>query len=632
MNESTGSLQSTPDKPRGTILVVEDSAIQAKILSRLLEKHGYDVTVAVDGIDALERLKGQAFSLVLSDVRMPRMNGIELCKAITGDDTLRAVRVMLVTSLSAPEDIIEGIEAGADNYIVKPYREQHLLDKVREELNGATPPRAHEDPITTKISINGKGHTLTAPPGQFLKLMTSTYENALQQNEELLEKQAELAKLNKKLEANLEALQLSERQQRASEERFRSIVQLIPDIVFRTDLDGNFIFLNNAVRNIGYDPDELLGKHFSIIIDPVDLEKCSRDKVLERYGGKHTGDADAPKLFDERRTGARATRGLEVHLMGKVASKNIEAEVFRITGEVNSSGYYEGGEVSSHELAGTVGAIRDITERKQFEEQLRTLNLSLEEKVSERTRDLVVANQSLESTLEQLRDSQEKIIQSEKLSALGSLVAGVAHEMNNPLMGALNYVQYAERKVEDEKTRLYLGKAERDIQRAAKIVSNMLRFARAPSGDIGQVSVREIVDSTVELMAADYRKNDISLAIDIPEDLPEVRGTFEGLQQVLINLMTNAMHALESESVRKVNLRALRQDRGVRLEVEDSGKGVDLQNLRRIFDPFFTTKPPGKGTGLGLPVSADLVSSFGGSLSCDSDFHEGARFIVDLVE
>ncbi len=630
MTEQTNVADSPEQGTGPKILVVEDSAIQATMLNRLLNQAGYHTEVATDGLAALERLREQEFDLVLSDVNMPRMNGIELCKAITQDKALQKVSVMLVTTLSAPEDICEGIEAGADGYIVKPYREQYLLSKVKQELAAPRPKQEREPAIKANVDIGGKIHTVTASPSQFLKLMISTYENALQQNEELIANQFELTSLNKRLEANIEALSTSEQEQRASEERFRSIVQLIPDIVFRIDLDGKFIFINDAIQSLGYIPEDLLGKHFSTIIDAPDLERCSSEKMLPRYGGKETGDAGAPKLFDERRTGARATRGLEVHLLGKLTTQNRHPEIFRITGELNSSGYYQGNSIGEHGLAGTVGAIRDITERKLFEEKLNALNLSLEEKVGERTRDLVNVNQNLERTLDQLKTTQESIIQSEKLSALGTLVAGVAHELNNPLMGALNYVQYAIKKIDDEKLVKNLGKAEKNIERAAKIIHNMLNFARKPSGEIERVSVKEAVQSAAELLAADYLHNQITLNIEIPEDLPKVQARQDGLQQIFLNLLTNAMHELTDKTIREVNVRARAQDDAVHVEVSDSGNGIAEENLRRIFDPFFTTKPPGTGTGLGLSISSKLMSTFGGELHCDNNPGKGATFVMKL--
>lgn len=155
---------------------------------------------------------------------------------------------------------------------------------------------------------------------------------------------------------------------KVSEEKFGSLVLTIPDIIYRIDPDGNFIFLNDAVRSIGYEPEELIGKHFSEIIYPPDVEDVSRSKVLPKYAGKITGDEWAPKLFDERRTGKRKTTGLKMRFVtrgGKCIKPGLTVPMGQelIIGEVSSSGMYEIDFDTKNEVFfGTVGVIRNITD------------------------------------------------------------------------------------------------------------------------------------------------------------------------------------------------------------------------------------------------------------------------------
>jgi len=145
-----------------------------------------------------------------------------------------------------------------------------------------------------------------------------------------------------------------------------SIIQNITDvdIVYKIDSDGNFTFINNAVKQLGYEPNELIGKHYSILIHPDDHDNVSRSKVLPKYKGKKTGDKNSPKLFDERRTKARSTQNLEVRLLSK--DKQV------CVGEVTASGsYIPSPEDESKEFSGTIGVIRNITEKKRLEKQLR---------------------------------------------------------------------------------------------------------------------------------------------------------------------------------------------------------------------------------------------------------------------
>ncbi len=217
-----------------------------------------------------------------------------------------------------------------------------------------------------------------------------------------------------------------------SKEQFSTLVQTIPDIVYLIDKDGIFHYINNAVRNLGYEPRELTGKHFSCIIFSADIPAVSRDEVLKRMSGKITGDDNAPKLFDERRSGKRKTTGLEVRLVTK--KREIHDALIETYGEpevaaeINSSGLFvtesaAKGDGSSKEkekntikvFFGTVGVIRDITARKRMENELKAHHERLEALVEERTNDLVNANNELRKVIdvrhqieEALRDSEER--------------------------------------------------------------------------------------------------------------------------------------------------------------------------------------------------------------------------------
>lgn len=183
---------------------------------------------------------------------------------------------------------------------------------------------------------------------------------------------AALASANEALRAEINVRQTAEEHLRQSEERFRSLVQTIPDIVYRLDADGKIIFVNNAVKYLGYEPEEMLGRHFHVLLHPEDAEKVSRSHVLPNFKGKATGPRNAPKLFDERRTGKRATRNLEVRLMPKNAAGDPMVGNVFACGEIISIGQFDKDIiVKEKKFLGTVGIIRDVTERKRAESALR---------------------------------------------------------------------------------------------------------------------------------------------------------------------------------------------------------------------------------------------------------------------
>jgi PAS domain S-box-containing protein/putative nucleotidyltransferase with HDIG domain len=163
-------------------------------------------------------------------------------------------------------------------------------------------------------------------------------------------------------------------------ERYVAIIKALPDIVYRIDPEGKFIFVNDSVRSLGYEPEELIGEHFSKIVHPDDVKLFARNFVLPKYRGKVTGDDNAPKLFDERRTGTRKTRDLEVRLILKRKKKNMDERIGTVIafGDVSSTGHYDREiEEEDKQFLGTLGIIRDITERKKAEELLQKLNRAL---------------------------------------------------------------------------------------------------------------------------------------------------------------------------------------------------------------------------------------------------------------
>jgi PAS domain S-box-containing protein len=217
----------------------------------------------------------------------------------------------------------------------------------------------------------------------------------------------------------------------------------------------------------------------------------------------------------------------------------------------------------------------------------------------------------------QVLEARERMIQIEKLSSLGTMVGGVAHEINNPLMGVMNYVEYARDKAIDPKSIEVLGSALHEIDRIREIVQHMLVFVRTDGAHQVRCNVHDSVKQTAALLEGEFRKNAVQLQIDLPEDLPLVKCSAGSLQQVLVNLLLNARDAVAGQAEQRITIRGQHMDGKIILSVCDNGPGVKDDIRQKIFDPFFTTKPIGKGTGLGLAVSQQLVEEVGGSLSYD---------------
>jgi two-component system NtrC family sensor kinase len=218
------------------------------------------------------------------------------------------------------------------------------------------------------------------------------------------------------------------------------------------------------------------------------------------------------------------------------------------------------------------------------------------------TRSVVVLVEDV--TDEQSMEAQ--LIQSEKLAAVGQLVSGVAHELNNPLTSIAGLSELLlEQREGGPKDRDHLQVIHEQAERAGRIVRNLLTFARPGSGDALPVDIGEVVRRTLQLMSYDLRIKNIRVVQDLAPELPAVLGDRNALQQVVLNLLSNAAHAVQhlpAEAVRTITVRTW-ADTQVHLRVADTGPGVAETIAPQIFTPFFTTKEPGKGTGLGLSIT-----------------------------
>jgi len=193
----------------GTILIVEDSRTQAEQLKYTLEEYGYTVTVARNGKEALTSLEQETPTMVISDIVMPVMDGYEMCREIKNDPTLKEIPVMLLTNLSQPEDVLKGLESGADNFIRKPYDENYLLSRVQDIITTRTLRKNENLQVGIKLHFAGNTHTINSDRKQILDLLISTFESAVLQNRDLLKAQVELKALNAELETRAKQLELA---------------------------------------------------------------------------------------------------------------------------------------------------------------------------------------------------------------------------------------------------------------------------------------------------------------------------------------------------------------------------------------------------------------------------------------
>ena len=230
---------------------------------------------------------------------------------------------------------------------------------------------------------------------------------------------------------------------------------------------------------------------------------------------------------------------------------------------------------------------------------------------------------------EDLRKTQEQLLQSEKMSAVGQLIAGVAHELNNPLTAILGYAQLLESEGLNERAQEYVGKLFKQAQRTHRVVQNLLSFARQRTPQRDDVDLRKVLDETLALRDYDLKTNNIHVEREVPSESVTVVADPHQIEQVFLNIINNAVDAiLETGHAGKLKIRIFSENGQVCTQFTDDGPGI--KDPKRIFDPFYTTKSVGKGTGLGLSICYGIVKEHGGDITAHNAPEGGAVIEVRL--
>ncbi len=252
-----------------------------------------------------------------------------------------------------------------------------------------------------------------------------------------------------------------------------------------------------------------------------------------------------------------------------------------------------------------------------------------------------LAQEELKKAYEQLKLTQAQLVQSAKMSSLGVLAGGVAHEINNPLTGVLNNVQLISMIVETKKDfnladfKELLTIIEGSALRCVKIVKSLLGFSHASDETTQDVSLNEIINNVVVLIESEMNLQNIFIEQKLTPDLPLIIADSQLIQQVIIDIITNAKWAIMkkpggAQGVITIKTESDTKNKRVFLYIQDTGMGIAKENLEKIFEPFFTTKPVGEGTGLGLSIVYSIIKKHNGTIEVQSEVNQGTTFKITL--
>ncbi len=234
------------------------------------------------------------------------------------------------------------------------------------------------------------------------------------------------------------------------------------------------------------------------------------------------------------------------------------------------------------------------------------------------------------SMAEELTKSQTQLIQSEKLSAMGQMAGGLAHELNSPLAGLLPMLEkYKNEAEKDSRTYTELSLMHKACEYMAKIVRDFGVFSRESKGEFSELDLNTVIEDTLSFSKSRSKQKNIQIIKEYKDNICKVMGEKTSLQQVILNIMGNAVDAMTEGGIFTIKTGRL-DDNKVYIEFIDNGSGINRENLGKIFDPFYTTKRPGKGTGLGLSISFGIIEKHGGEITVESEPGKGTKFTVLL--
>lgn len=720
-----------------SVLIVNDEPDQLTLMGRMLAKAGYSVLTAVDGVDGLTVAKRERPDLVISDVSMPRMNGLEFCEKMRADTELKTVPILLVSAHQKDtESAVAGLRAGADDYLEIPFDSARLVAKVSRLLERSRLEASYRDLVEqatdmiftqdlagrlTSINLAGErflgrkqedliGNSFFSVFGVIPE--SNGFAGSLNRAQEATEFRHQFVahsaagedrwldlivspikdRLNETVGFRGLARDITERKRfeealRDSEERYRLLFESTPQPIWVYNEDTlTFLAVNEASTRIyGYSRDEFLSMTIDdlrpdediptlMIKNAADADELvisspwrhqTRDKKIIYvemsshpvvFDGKNSrlvivNDVTERKLLDEKQQRLHTSLQqsamewrqtfnaidfpvLIVDLDGTIKRSNLAAE--QIVGvEVDQILGKTVGELGDHQpwrkAASLIQTIRHyhtpVAEEVKDEASGKTWAITLyhiNEFGSVGERAILIAQD-----ITKRAELEASLRQSEMMSLLGSLVAGVAHEVRNPLFGISSILDAFETRFSDRtEYQRYTNVLRDEIGRLTVLMEELLEYGKPFRGDLYLVSMEEMISRSVRACMPAAEVAQVKLAGGVEESLPKIRIDRRRLSKVFVNLIENAVQHSPAGSVVSVEAEKV-MDGGnewVQCAIRDSGPGILPEDLPKIFEPFFSKRRG--GTGLGLAIAHRIMQEHGGKMIAGNNPEGGACMIA----
>ncbi|MFZ0545223.1 MAG: response regulator [Candidatus Promineifilaceae bacterium] len=669
-----------PDNHSDThILVVDDEPDIAESLGDfLIHKEGYQVSRVYSGEDAIIFLQETAdgtirsVDLVLLDVMMPGISGLEVLAWIRDHPTLQFLRVIVLTAVSGRQKTVEALSIGADDYITKPYHYSELVARVKTIL------RSRE----LEKQLQHQSHQL-AMLNQVSRAVTAT----LSVND-VLKKAAKGA--HTILGVDLVAIfmtghtrnRLHCREVFSTDDRFSPAdyqpIALQEGVIGRVFSQRRGVFLNKPESGASFKPgvdapsgftvqaflacplvvrgravgvisafNKLTGPFSNVDRDLFVSLSSSVSRAIEIAWLFQSIGSRQQELLESRNTLQAVIDGIlhpiytingrwQLVAVNKTKADEMERPSASFSGQLCYQAFFGRKEPCEH-----CQAAYDIATQQASRWPVRYLgddHLPREWDVSaypipgakaSSARAVVVWQDRTEE-----RRLENSLMQAGKLAAIGQLAAGVAHEINNPLTAIKANAQMLKMFITpDDENYESVELISKASERAEKVVRGLLDFARQSQYDFELTDVNESIMQALNLVSYQMTSNNVNLSLSLSEELPQVKASWQHLQSVWLNLLINARDALEeNETERKVEVISRLDPNGgyIQVLVEDNGRGMTEAELIHIFEPFYTTKAPGQGTGLGLATSHRIIEQHSGEISVLSERGKGTTFVIRL--